>query len=109
MYRPQFVNVRQHHFDAPGLGLEAGKPQQRVEPDQPPAGPVQPVDLEAEPLVGVALSPSVNSSTTAPWVSTRRDHCLLNTASEVAIRVPPDQSSTLAEQAAECLVRVLLP
>src|SRR6185503_14524066 len=49
---------------------------------------------------GSRSSPSVNSSTTAPCVSTRRDHCLLNTASEVAIRVPPDQSSTLAEQAA---------
>ena len=32
-----------------GLGLEAVEPQQRVEPDQPPAGAVQPVHLEAEP------------------------------------------------------------
>src|SRR5664279_3988473 len=45
-------------------------------------------------------SPSVISSTTAPCVSTRRDHCLLKARSEAAIRVPPDQSTTCAEQAA---------
>src|SRR5262245_40259182 len=45
-------------------------------------------------------SPSVIKSTTAPCVSTRRAHCLLKARSEVAIRVPPDQSATLAETAA---------
>src|ERR1700730_6312079 len=40
------------------------------------------------------------SSTIAPWVSTRRAHFLLKLCSEVAIRVPPDQSGTAEEQAA---------
>src|SRR4029453_17316925 len=44
VYRAQFVNMRQHHPNAAGLGLEARKPQQRIEPDQPPARAVQPVD-----------------------------------------------------------------
>src|SRR6266851_2577594 len=43
MYRAEFVNVRQHHFDALRLGLEAAIAQQRIEPDQAAAGPVQPV------------------------------------------------------------------
>src|SRR6266568_2378227 len=42
MHRPEFVNVRQHHFDALGLGLEAAEAQQRIEPDQAAAGAVQP-------------------------------------------------------------------
>src|SRR5215471_20807621 len=58
MHRAEFVNVRQHHFDALRLGLEAAVPQQRVEPDQPAAGAVQPVHLESELIVGLALSPS---------------------------------------------------
>src|SRR5436190_2820747 len=49
MHRAEFVNVGQHHFDALGLSLEAAEPQQRVEPDQPPAGAVQPVHLERQP------------------------------------------------------------
>jgi len=60
---------------------------------------MQPVDLEAERVVSVAFEPSVMSSTTAPWVSTRRAQSLLKTCSDDAIRVPPDQSGTLAEQA----------
>ena len=39
-------------------------------------------------------------STTAPWLRTRRAHCLLKRCSDEAIRVPPDQSATSAEQAA---------
>src|SRR5215211_6392841 len=30
---PQFVNMRQHHFNAARLGFEAVKPQQRIKPD----------------------------------------------------------------------------
>src|SRR5437879_1851224 len=48
MYGAEFVNVREHHFDALRLGFEAAEPQQRVQPDQPPAGAVQPVHLEGE-------------------------------------------------------------
>jgi len=36
----------------------------------------------------------------APWPSTRRPHNLLKVCSEVPIRVPPAQSSTLDEQLA---------
>src|SRR5271169_2479604 len=32
MHRSEFVNVRQHHFDALRLGLEAAEPQKRVQP-----------------------------------------------------------------------------
>ena len=39
-------------------------------------------------------SPSVIKSTTAPCVSTRRDQHKLNSRSDEAIRVPPDQSFT---------------
>jgi hypothetical protein len=49
---------------------------------------------------GSRSSPSVISSTSAPWVSTRRAHSLLKVRSEVAMRVPPDQSGTLAATAA---------
>src|SRR5262245_49621657 len=49
---------------------------------------------------GSRSSPSVISSTIAPWVSTRRAHSLLKACSEVAMRVPPDQSATLALTAA---------
>src|SRR5437763_8261316 len=55
MHGAEFVNVRQHHFDALRLGLEAAEPQQRVQPDQPAAGAVQPVHLEGEPGVGLTL------------------------------------------------------
>src|SRR5579862_6071789 len=44
-------------------------------------------------------SPSVMRRTMAPWVSTRRAHSLLKLCSDEAMRVPPDQSGTLAEQA----------
>src|SRR5262245_31917068 len=49
---------------------------------------------------GSRSSPSVMSSTIAPWVSTRRAHSLLKLCSEVAMRVPPDQSATFAPTAA---------
>src|SRR6476646_2683086 len=55
--RPQFVDVPHERADALGLGLETGKPQQGIEPDQPPTGSVQPVDLEGQPVVGIALEP----------------------------------------------------
>ena len=55
MHRAEFVNVRQHHFNAVRLRLEAAEAQQRVEPDQPAAGAVQPVHLEGEPGIGLAL------------------------------------------------------
>src|SRR5918993_1143023 len=55
--RPQFVNMRQHHFNAARLGLETIEPQQRIEPDQPAAGAVQPVDLKTQAIVGIALQP----------------------------------------------------
>src|SRR4051794_1531294 len=57
MHGAEFVNVRQHHFDALRLGLEAAEPEQRVEPDQPPAGAVQPVHLEGELGIGLPLQP----------------------------------------------------
>src|SRR5262245_33813180 len=53
----EFVNMRQHDFDALGARLEAFIAQKRVEPDQPPAGATQPVHLEGEALVGLALEP----------------------------------------------------
>src|SRR3984957_7323824 len=46
MDRPEFVDMRQHGFDAAGASLKALEAQQRVEPDEPPAGAVQPVNLE---------------------------------------------------------------
>src|SRR6516164_5669798 len=57
MHGPEFVNVRQHHFDPLRLGLEAAEAKQRVQPDQPAAGAVQPVHLEGELVVGLALQP----------------------------------------------------
>src|SRR5215475_1597216 len=57
MHRAEFVNVRQHHFDALRLGLEAAVTEQRVEPDQAAAGAVQPVHLEGELVVRLALQP----------------------------------------------------
>src|SRR6202021_1388948 len=45
-------------------------------------------------------SPSEINSTMAPCPSTRRPQSLLNVCSEVAIRAPPPQSSTLSEQLA---------
>ena len=39
------------------LASKPAEAQQRIEPDQPPAGAVQPVDLERQPVVGIALEP----------------------------------------------------
>src|SRR5439155_20931870 len=55
MHRAEFVNVRQHHFDALRLGLEAAVAEQRVEPDRPAAGAVQPVPLASEVVGRLAL------------------------------------------------------
>src|SRR4051794_16117605 len=57
MHRAEFVNMRQHHFDAVRARLEAGEPQQRIEPDQPAARPMQAVHLERQPRVGFPLEP----------------------------------------------------
>src|SRR2546430_4854493 len=46
-----------YHFDALRLGLEGAVAQQRIEPDQAAAGSVQPVHLERQPVVGLALQP----------------------------------------------------
>ena len=53
----EFVNMRQHRLDARGARLEAVEPQQRIKPDQPSAGAVQPVGLEGERVVNIALEP----------------------------------------------------
>src|ERR1700716_3042497 len=60
MYRAEFVNVRQHHFDALRLGLESAVAQERVEPDQAAARPVQPVHLERQLGVRLVLQPLGN-------------------------------------------------
>src|SRR5262245_5453487 len=53
----EFVYVRQHGLDAAGAGLEAIEAQQRIEPDEPPAGAMQPVHIEGERIVDVAVEP----------------------------------------------------
>src|SRR5262245_26434686 len=53
----ELVHVRQHGADALRLGLEAVEAQERVEPDQAAARTMQPVDLEGERVVAVALQP----------------------------------------------------
>src|SRR5215207_1738763 len=55
--RAEFVNMRQHGPDATRARLKSFEAQQRVEPDQPAAGPVQAVHLEGERVVGVAFEP----------------------------------------------------
>src|SRR3954447_26539418 len=100
MYRAEFVNVRQHHFDALGLGLKAAVAQQRVEPDQTSARAVQAVHLERQLGVRLALEPVGNQKHDRALPSTRLPHSLLKVCSEVAMRVPPAQSSTVAEQLA---------
>src|SRR6185312_5923226 len=55
MNRPQFVDMRQHDLDAPRARLKALEAQQRIEPDQAAARAVQPVDLEGQRVVAVAL------------------------------------------------------
>src|SRR3954462_7765225 len=57
MHRAEFVNMRQHHFDALRAGLEAGKTQHRFDPDRPPPRPVQPVHLERQPGIRLTLQP----------------------------------------------------
>src|SRR4051812_22584063 len=52
MDRTQFIHVGKHGPYAFGFGLESREPQQRIEPDQPSAGAVQPVDLEGQPVIG---------------------------------------------------------
>ena len=49
--------TRQHCPDAAGARLEALKAQQRIEPDQPPAGAMQAVHVEAKRVAGVAIEP----------------------------------------------------
>ena len=49
--------MRQHRLDAARARLKSLEAQQRIEPDQPPAGAMQPVDLERQRVVGVALEP----------------------------------------------------
>src|SRR6478736_3110145 len=45
VHRAKLIDMRQHRLHALGLRLESFVAQQRVEPDQPAAGAVQPVDL----------------------------------------------------------------
>src|SRR5437879_3393556 len=60
MDRPEFVDMRQDGADAARLGLEALEAQQRIEPDEAPRRAMQAVDLEFEPVVGIALQPIGN-------------------------------------------------
>src|SRR5580692_3851879 len=57
MDRPEFVDMGQHGLDTAGAGFESLEAQERVEPDEAAARAVQPVDLEGERVVGVALEP----------------------------------------------------
>ena len=49
VYRAQLVDVRAHGPGALGLRLVAGKAQQRVEPDEAPAGLVQALHILLRP------------------------------------------------------------
>ena len=53
---PQLIDVGHHDPDALGLGLEAGKSQQRIEPNQAATRPMQAVDLKGEAIVGYAVA-----------------------------------------------------
>ena len=90
-----------------GPRLEAVEAQQRIEPDQPPAGScsrsISSVELRRRPS---RSSPSVISSTTAPWPSTRRDHSRLNSCSAWPMRVPPDQSLHAPRRSGQRLVGI---
>ena len=55
MHGAELVDMRQHRPHAPCARLEPFEAQQGVQPDQPPARAVQPVDLALQILVGVAL------------------------------------------------------
>ena len=57
MHGAEFINMRQHHFDALCLRFEAVEPQKRIEPDQAAAGPVQTVHPEFKPGIRFALKP----------------------------------------------------
>ena len=48
MHGAELVDMRQHQAHAARLRGEAFVAQQRVQPDQPPAGAVQPVHLRVE-------------------------------------------------------------
>src|SRR4030088_2601624 len=71
MYRAEFVNVRQHHFDALCLGLEAAITQQQIKPDHAAAGPVQPVHLERQIGIELALQPTANQQLASAWSGSR--------------------------------------
>ena len=49
--------MRQHGFDAARARFETVEAQQRIEPDQPPARAMQPVNFKGERVVGIALEP----------------------------------------------------
>src|SRR5215212_4842804 len=100
MYRAEFVNVRQHHFDALGFGLEATIAQQRIEPDQAPAGAMQPIHLKRQFRIGLALEAVGNQKHDRPLPQHAPAPQFVKVCSEVAMRVPPAQSSTVAEQLA---------
>src|SRR5262249_22604553 len=53
--RAKLVDMRQHGPEAAGAGLETVEAQQRIEPDKSPAGAVQPVHVESESVVDVAV------------------------------------------------------
>src|SRR6204780_455769 len=57
MDRPEFIDMGPHGLEAAGAALKSFEAQQRVEPDEAAAGAVQPVDLEGQRVVGVALEP----------------------------------------------------
>jgi len=61
---------------------------------------VQPVHLECQPGVGFALQPVGNQEHDGALPEHRRPQSLLKVCSEIAIRVPPAQSSTADEQLA---------
>ena len=97
----------QHGRDAARARLEAFEAQQRIEPDQPAAGAVQPVHLEGERVVGVALEPVGDEKDDRALAEhAPRPQLVEGMCSDDAIRVPPDQSCTLAEQAAKRVVGI---
>jgi hypothetical protein len=49
MHWAKFINMREHHFNALRLGLEALETQQGIEPDQSAAGTMEPIHLELQP------------------------------------------------------------
>src|SRR5690606_34750963 len=55
VYRTEFVNMRHHGTDSLRFRLKSLEPEERVEPDQPAAGLVQPLHLDFQPTPGVAV------------------------------------------------------